>query len=121
MTKTIAHATALTLALLAGAASAQDYLRDQTEVRALLEGATLSGVYLRSQSPYTLEFRADGSLVDQRGESARWWVSDTGQYCREWLTGRLAGNKACMDLVLDGNRIHMYSNGNRVAEGELSR
>jgi hypothetical protein len=111
----------LTLTLLAGTAAAEDFMRNKTEVEALLSGATLHGVYLRTQSAYTLEFRADGMLVDKDGAGARWWVSETGQYCREWLSGRLAGNQACMDLVRAGQRITLYSNGKKVAEGELSR
>lgn len=113
--------TLLTLALLAGTAAAEDYLRDKAEVEALLSGATLNGVYLRTQSAYTLEFRADGTLVDKNGAGARWWVNDSGQYCREWLTGKLAGNQACMDLMRAGQRVVIFSNGKKVAEGELSR
>ncbi|MDX9741845.1 MAG: hypothetical protein RBT81_11800 [Gammaproteobacteria bacterium] len=109
------------LALLAGTAVAEDYLRNKAEVETLLSGATLNGIYLRSQSAYTLEFRADGTLMDKNGAGARWWVNDSGQYCREWLSGRLAGNKACMDLARDGQRITIYSNGKKVAEGELAR
>jgi hypothetical protein len=112
---------AMLLIATGGGVYAQDFLRDPAEVQALLSGTTLSGVYLRSNSPYTLEFRPDGTLVDAHGASARWWVDEDGRYCREWTSGRLAGNRACMDLVLEGNRIHMYSSGNRVAEGELSR
>jgi hypothetical protein len=121
MTPTISRLAVLALAALGGTAAAQDYLRDNAEVEALLSGATLSGIYLRSRSPYVLEFRPDGSLVDGHGASARWWVSDSGQYCREWLSGRLAGNEACMELTRDGDQIAIYFNGNRVAEGILSR
>lgn len=113
--------TLMTLALLAGTAAAEDYLRNKAEVETLLRGATLHGVYLRTQSAYTLEFRADGTLVDKNGAGARWWVNDSGQYCREWLSGQLAGNQACMDLARNGQRITLYSNGKKVAEGELSR
>lgn len=113
--------TLLTLTLLAGAAVAADYLRDKAEVEALLSGATLHGVYLRTQSAYTLEFCADGTLMDKDGAGARWWVNETGQYCREWLSGRLSGNRACMDLAREGRRIAIYSNGNKVAVGELVR
>ncbi|GAB4302162.1 MAG: hypothetical protein Kow0096_23510 [Thiohalomonadaceae bacterium] len=113
--------TLMALALLAGAAAAEDYLRNKAEVEALLSGATLNGVYLRTQSAYTLEFRADGTLVDKNGAGARWWVNDSGQYCREWLSGRLAGNQACMDLAREGQRVVVYSNGKKVAEGELVR
>lgn len=110
------------LGLAVGAvAMAEGYLKNRSEVEALLTGATLNGVYLRTQSPYTLEFRADGVLINQTGAEARWWVSETGQYCREWLTGQLMGNKACMDIARSGERIAIYSNGNKVAEGELSR
>lgn len=121
MTPTITRLAFLALAISGGAVAAQDYLRDHAEVEALLSGATLSGIYLRSQSAYVLEFHPDGSLVDGHGASARWWVSDSGQYCREWLSGRLAGNKACMELTRNGDQIAIYSNGNRVAEGTLSR
>lgn len=106
--------------VLAGVAAAQDFMRDKAEVETMLKGATLTGVYLRTQSRYVLKFGQDGTLADTSGARARWWVSDTGQYCREWLTGRLAGNSACMDLVRDGDRISIYSNGIKVAEGELS-
>lgn len=108
-------------AALNGVAVAQDFLNDQAQVQALLSGAILTGTYLRTNSPYELEFRADGSLVNQRGESARWWVNDSGQYCREWIDGRLAGNEACMKITHDDNRISIYSGGRKVAEGELNR
>ncbi len=104
-----------------GMASAQDYLRDRAEVETMLSGATLTGVYLRSQSHYVLNFSPDGTLVDAGGAEARWWVNDSGQYCREWSSGRLAGNHACMDLVREGDGIGIYSDGNRVAEGRLAR
>ncbi|HRP74082.1 MAG TPA: hypothetical protein PK725_00875 [Rhodocyclaceae bacterium] len=107
--------------VMAGVAAAQDFMRNKAEVEAMLKGATLTGVYLRTQSRYVLKFGEDGMLVDTSGAGARWWVSDVGQYCREWLTGNLAGNSACMDLVRDGDHISIYSNGNKVAEGELSR
>lgn len=111
----------LVLTLLAGTAVAEDYLRNKAEVETLLSGATLNGVYLRTQSAYTLEFRADGMLVDKNGAGARWWVNDSGQYCREWLSGKLAGNQACMDLARDDQRISLYSSGKKVAQGELVR
>ena len=107
--------------LLAAQAHAGDYLRDPVEVEALLKGATLDGTYLRTNSDYRLVFREDGTLEDARESGARWWVTEQGQYCREWLNGPLAGNEACMDVALDGERVLLFSNGSRVAEGELQR
>lgn len=104
-----------------GQAFAGEALRDPQAVEVLLKGATLQGVYLRTGSAYTLEFREDGQLVDGRGAAARWWVNDQGQYCREWLSGQLAGNRACMDIRQEGRHIQLYSAGKRVAEGELLR
>ncbi|MFA5626556.1 MAG: hypothetical protein WCX90_03820 [Thiohalomonadaceae bacterium] len=111
----------LVLPLLLGNVLAEDFLRDKDEVESMLKGATLQGTYLRTGSSYTLEFRADGTLLNKSGASARWWVNEHGQYCREWLSGKLAGNQACMDLQRDGQQIRLYANGKQVAEGELHR
>ena len=51
---------------LAASALADGYLRDQAEVEALLTGATLDGIYLRTNSAYRLTFREDGTLDDGR-------------------------------------------------------
>lgn len=107
--------------LLAGTALADDYLRDPVKVEALLKGATLEGTYLRTQSGYRLVFREDGTLEDAREAGARWWVNDKGQYCREWLSGPLAGNAGCMDLRFEGERIQLFFDGRQVAEGLLQR
>jgi hypothetical protein len=100
-------------------ASAADYLRERDTVESMLSGARLQGTYLRTQSPYTLDFRTDGTLVNTTGEQGRWWVNEQGQYCREWLTGRLQGNKACLDLTVEGDTVAVHSAGKRVAEGRL--
>ncbi len=105
--------------MLTGNALAGEYLRDQAEVEALLKGATLDGTYLRTHSDYRLVFRADGTLEDGREAGARWWVSEQGQYCREWLSGPLAGNEGCMDLRLDDGRIQLFFDGRQVADGVL--
>jgi hypothetical protein len=97
-----------------------DFLQDPVEVEALLKGATLEGVYLRSQAAYRLEFKSDGRLVGSDGEG-RWWVNEQGQYCREWLSGRLQGNQACLDLTCEGDGLGIYSQGRKVAEGRLLR
>lgn len=111
----------LGLALLGSTAQANDYLRDQAEVENLLKGATLKGIYLRTQSDYSLEFGEDGKLRDGKDEDARWWVNELGQYCREWLSGPLAGNEGCMDLQREGSFIRLYFDGRQVAEGNLER
>jgi hypothetical protein len=100
---------------------AGDYLGNKSEVTALLSGTTLEGTYLRTHSPYSLQFHTDGSLVNQKGEKGRWWVSDSGQYCREWSTGRLKGHQACLDLALESDGIAIYSSGKKVATGRLTR
>lgn len=107
--------------LFAGTVLADDYLRDPVEVEALLKGATLDGTYLRTNTDYQLVFRDDGTLDDGREAGARWWVSEQGQYCREWLTGPLAGNEGCMDLKLEDGRLRMFFDGRPVAEGVLQR
>jgi hypothetical protein len=114
----------LLLLILIGAcaqAQADEFLRDKGAVEALLSGARLHGTYLRTGTDYTLEFHPDGRLTDGRGKAARWWVNEQGQYCREWLSGRLAGNQACMDIQTSGQYIELHANGKKVAEGELLR
>ena len=98
---------------------AADYLRDKNTVEALLKGKTLKGVYLRTKSAYVLSFGADGGLVNQVGAKGRWWVGDKGQYCREWTSGQLQGNKACMDLAKTNVGVAIYHRGKKVAEGTL--
>lgn len=117
----IRSALFLSFALFGGSAMAADYLRDPAEVETLLKGATLHGTYLRTQSEYVLEFGADGLLRDGKEEGARWWVNELGQYCREWLTGPLAGNEGCMDLQREGQFVRLYFEGRQVAEGSLQR
>ncbi len=98
-----------------------DYLRDQTEVVSLLRGQVLHGTYLRTGSAYRLEFAADGELRNSSGAEGRWWVNDRGQYCRKWLSGRLKGHQACLDLSLEGDGIAIHSQGRKVAEGYLAK
>ncbi|MBU0498620.1 MAG: hypothetical protein KJ558_04970 [Gammaproteobacteria bacterium] len=105
--------------LVATASFAQDLLRNPVEVRNLLSGKRLEGLYLRTQSSYALSFRADGSLVDQDAAQGRWWVNDQAQYCRKWESGKLQGHEACLDLAWEGGKIAIYSNGKKVAEGAL--
>lgn len=107
--------------LVIGQAQAQEFLRDKAEIEALLAGATLHGVYLRTGSAYALTFGKEGVLAGEQHAGARWWVNEQGQYCREWLSGPLAGNEACMDVALSDGQILLFSNGRRVAEGILQR
>ncbi len=109
------------VSLLATASYAADYMRNPSEVHNMLDGATLKGTYLRTQSPYSLNFNTDGILINQRGEKGRWWVNQQGQYCRVWATGRLQGNMSCLDLAREGDAIAIYSKDKRVAEGVLVR
>lgn len=104
---------------LSGEAWSADFLRDKGAAEALLKGKTLKGVYLRTKSAYVLQFQADGSLVNQVGAKGRWWVNETGQYCREWTSGRLQGNKACMDLAETEAGVAIFHRGKKVAEGSL--
>lgn len=105
------------LAAFTAPALAQDYLSNKTEVEELLSGNTFIGIYLRTESAFTLNFAADGKLTDAAGANGRWWVDDEGRYCREWLDGRLKGNSGCMHLELEDGQLAMYSNGKKVVEG----
>lgn len=102
-------------------ASAADYLRNHAEVHAMLNGSRLEGIYLRTNSPYSLSFHKDGTLVNQKGERGRWWVNQLGQYCRVWATGQLKGHWTCLDLARENNQIAIYSSDKKVAEGILVR
>ena len=103
----------------AQAADSPEYLRDKAQAESLLKGKTLKGVYLRTKSAYVLRFGADGALVNQAGAEGRWWVNDEAQYCREWTSGHLQGNKACMDLARTPGGIAIFHQGKKVAEGSL--
>lgn len=119
----MSHAKPLLIALsalLSTTVCAETFLRDPAEVKTLLSGKRLQGVYLRTQSTYSLGFHPDGGLVDQDGERGRWWVNEQGQYCRKWESGRLTGHEACLDLVREGDKLAIYSSGKRVAEGSLA-
>lgn len=105
---------------LAHPALAGDYVDDKGAVESLLKGKTLKGVYLRTKSPYLLRFGTDGSLVNQVGAKGRWWGNNKGQYCREWKSGKLKGNKACMDMKATAEGVAIYHRGKKVAEGRLS-
>lgn len=98
-----------------------EVMKDKAAVEKLLTGSTLNGVYLRTGGEYRLEFRADGKLINQAGAEARWWISEQGEYCREWVTGPLTGNQACLEIARQGEMIEIYSQGKKVAEGTLMR
>jgi len=110
----------ISAALLSANSFAADYLTGQAEVNTLINGKVLQGTYLRTGSAYSLQFSKDGTLINQREETGKWWVNEQGQYCREWNTGRLSGNKACMHIALEQEKIAFYSRGKRVAVGVLS-
>lgn len=111
----------MAITFIASTASAVDYLRGYEQVYTLLSGSRLEGIYLRRNTPYTLTFHTDGTIVNQRNEQGRWWVNQQGQYCRVWETGRLKGNSSCMYLAREGDRVAIYSRDKRVAEGVLLR
>lgn len=111
---------ALTLTAAAGSALAQDFLTDRAEVEKLLSGSTFIGVYLRTESAYTLKFGSDGTLTDASGAKARWWVDEQGRYCREWLDGKLKGNTGCMNVQLEDGQVALYSEGRKVVEGIIT-
>lgn len=109
--------TAVALTAAAGSVHAQGFLSDRAEVEQLLSGATLIGVYLRTETAYTLKFGTDGTLTDASGATARWWVDEEGRYCREWLDGKLKGNRGCMNVELEDGQVALYSDGRKVVEG----
>lgn len=111
----------MVMGVFAAEASAAEYLRDYKEVHLMLNESRLEGTYLRTNTPYSLNFLMDGTVENQKGERGRWWVNELGQYCRVWSTGRLKGNLACLDLMREGERIAIYSQDKRVAEGVLVR
>lgn len=111
---------ALTLTAAAGSALAQDFLTDRAEVEKLLSGSTFIGVYLRTESAYTLKFGSDGTLTDASGAKARWWVDEQGRYCREWLDGKLKGNTGCMNVQLEDGQVALYSEGRKAVEGIIT-
>lgn len=104
----------------ASGAQAQSFLTDKAEVEKLLSGVTFIGVYLRTESAYTLKFGTDGSLTDSNGAKARWWVDDDARYCREWLDGKLKGNIGCMNVEVEDGQVALYSEGRKVVEGIIT-
>ena len=108
---------ALAFSAASGGALAQNFITDKAQVETLLTGATFIGVYLRTESAYTLKFGTDGTLTDTTGAKARWWVDDQARYCREWLDGKLKGNIGCMNVELEDGQVALYSDGKKVVEG----
>ena len=108
------------LSAVASAAMAQNFISTKAEAEQLLNGATLVGIYLRTESAYTLKFATDGSLTDTTGAKARWWIDDQGRYCREWLDGKLKGNTGCMNVEFEDGQVALYSEGKKVVEGVLT-
>ena len=107
----------LAFTAVSGNALAQNFITDKVQVEKLLTGATFIGVYLRTESAYTLKFDTDGTLTDTTGAKARWWVDDQARYCREWLDGKLKGNTGCMNVELEDGQVALYSEGKKVVEG----
>lgn len=112
---------ALVLTLTTSPLLAAEYLRDQAKTTALLNGTILNGTYLRTQSPYSLQFNTDGTILNQMGEQGNWWVNEQGQYCRKWTSGRMTGHEACLDLAIEEDQLVIYSEGKKVAAGTLSQ
>ena len=110
----------LAFAAASGSAMAQSFMTDKVEVEKLLTGATFIGVYLRTETAYTLKFGTDGTLTDTTGAKARWWVDEQGRYCREWLDGKLKGNTGCMNVELKDGQVALYSDGKKVVEGIIA-
>ena len=108
---------ALAFSAASGGALAQNFITDKAQVETLLTGATFIGVYLRTESAYTLKFGTDGTLTDTTGAKARWWVDDQARYCREWRDGKLKGNTGCMNVELEDGQVALYSDGKKVVEG----
>ena len=108
---------ALAFSAASGGALAQNFITDKAQVETLLTGATFIGVYLRTESAYTLKFGTDGTLTDTTGAKARWWVDDQARYCREWLDGKLKGNTGCRNVELEDGQVALYSDGKKVVEG----
>jgi|GEM_PF-1613871 len=115
-----ALSAAMVLSAIAGSALAQNFMTDKAEVEKLLTGATFIGVYLRTESAYTLKFGNDGMLTDTTGAKARWWVDEQARYCREWLDGKLKGNTGCMNVEVDAGQVALYSDGKKVVEGIIT-
>lgn len=113
-------AMALALSTMSAGAMAQNFVTSKAEVEQLLSGATFIGVYLRTESAYTLKFGTDGTLTDTTGAKARWWVDDEARYCREWLDGKLKGNTGCMNVGLEDGQVALYSEGKKVVEGIIA-
>ena len=108
---------ALAFSAVSGGALAQNFMTNKAEVEKLLTGATFIGIYLRTESAYTLKFGTDGTLTDTMGAKARWWVDDQARYCREWLDGALKGNTGCMNVEFEDGQVALYSEGKKVVEG----
>ncbi len=110
---------AVALSAVSGAAMAQNFVSTKAEAEQLLSGATLVGIYLRTETAYTLKFGTDGTLTDTTGAKARWWIDEQGRYCREWLDGKLKGNTGCMGIEFEDGQLALYSEGRKVVEGIL--
>ena len=74
-----------------GLATAQNFISTKAEAEQLLKGATLIGIYLRTESAYTLKFGTDGSLTDTGGAQARWWVPRERSGHRRAQRGKTGG------------------------------
>ncbi len=107
--------------LLGGASLAQADASSSAanELKTTLSGATFSGTYLRAGTPYTMAFGEDGRLSDSAGREGRWWVDESGDYCREWETGPMAGVTTCMEVIIHMGRVAIYSGDEKMLEGEL--
>ena len=101
---------AVALSAASGAAMAQNFISNKAEAEQLLKGATLIGIYLRTETAYTLKFGTDGSLTDTSGAKARWWIDDQGRYCREWLDGKLWPWRSRRDTGRNRSGSHRWPN-----------
>lgn len=110
----------LTALITSGAAvQADEHAAEHSELAQRLSGAVFTGVYLRAGTSYRMDFGADGRLTDSAGREGRWWVDEAQQYCREWTSGPMSGVTTCMEMVVHGDRVAIFSEGEKVLEGEL--
>jgi hypothetical protein len=87
-----------------------------------LQGTTMPRRRALPDSPKTAHSGTPNrGIQDDCGRTGRWWISDSGDYCREWRTGPHAGAEMCMEILIHGERMALYVNNEAVVVGELKR
>ena len=113
--KQIALLVLLILSNIISATASDEESLTEDELKQLLEGKTVKGVYLEGNKPFTRFYDEDGDVRQRVGddiEEGKWFVDEQGKRCIVW-SGK---KKKCKVIVKENELYNEYTiqkNGKR--------